>query len=171
MMAPLCPPRPAHRGFASPYDGGMGERSASPRAARIARGSWGFGPRAARTMSMSHCRPAYHASRPGADHDSPNNKKHGGTQARCVAAAVAASRQRAPGERHARQPKQNAPRRAQPPGQKVHGKARGKRGADTEQSAKLAKGTTNTLSPLPARTLLSFGTLILLGVGATEVYG
>ena len=137
MMAPLCPPRPTHRGFAPPSDGGMGEWSASPRAARMARGSWGFGPRAACAMSMSHCRHAYHTSRPGADHDPP--PKHGGPQARCVAAAAATSRQHAPGERRARQPNKTPPESAQPPGQRVHGKARRKRGADTEQDAKLAR--------------------------------
>ena len=136
-MAPLCPPRPTLRGFASPYDGGMGEWSASPRAARMARGSWGFGPRAARTTSMSHCRHAYHTSRPGADHEPPPNTA---VPRRGVSPQPPPPRGNTPpGNVALGSPTKHPPESAQPPGQRVHGKARRKRGADTEQDAKRAK--------------------------------
>ena len=98
-----------------------------------------------------------------------NPPKHGGPQARCVAAAAATSRQHAPGERRARQPDKAPPPKAHSHQDRMHGTARKKRGADTEQDAKLAKRH-NHLAVLfsPARILLSFGPLILRGVGANE---
>ena len=38
-----CPPLPVAKDFASPFDGGMGRRPASPGTARTAPGLWGFG--------------------------------------------------------------------------------------------------------------------------------